>query len=167
MTRAVKAVSTYRGRDPRDFALVAFGGNGPWSRPRSRPRCEMPRVLMPPAPGVFSALGLLLSDVEQELARTLDAARPPSSTPEALERAYAELEHDARAALLAEGYPDACIVPLPVRRPALCRPGLRADRAGRRRAPRLEQLVAEFGREHERTYGHARSATRSISSTSG
>ena len=40
MTRAVKAVSTYRGRDPRDFALCAFGGNGPRRRRRDRPRAQ-------------------------------------------------------------------------------------------------------------------------------
>jgi N-methylhydantoinase A len=74
--------------------------------------------------------------------------------PEALERAYAELERDARAAMQAEGYPDACIV---LSRSADLRYAGQAYEltvpvaAGR---PDPEQLVAEFGREHERTYGH-------------
>ncbi|HEV3007924.1 MAG TPA: hydantoinase/oxoprolinase family protein, partial [Burkholderiales bacterium] len=63
MTRAVKAVSTYRGRDPRDFALVAFGGNGPVVAVAIARELEMRRVLIPPAPGVFSAAGLLFSNV--------------------------------------------------------------------------------------------------------
>ena len=61
MTRAVKAVSTYRGRDPRDFALCAFGGNGPVVGVEIARALSMRHVLVPPAPGVFSAVGLLFS----------------------------------------------------------------------------------------------------------
>ena len=59
--RAVKAVSTQRGRDPRDFALFAFGGNGPVHAVELARALEMRRVIVPPAPGVFSALGLLFA----------------------------------------------------------------------------------------------------------
>ncbi len=71
MTRAVKAVSTYRGRDPRDFALCAFGGNGPVVGAEIARALSMRHVLVPPAPGVFSAVGLLFSRTEQEHVRTL------------------------------------------------------------------------------------------------
>src|SRR5438034_1402232 len=71
MTRAVKAVSTYRGRDPRDFALVAFGGNGPVVAVAIARELEMRRVLIPPAPGVFSAAGLLFSNVEHTQQRSV------------------------------------------------------------------------------------------------
>jgi N-methylhydantoinase A len=153
MTRAVKAVSTYRGRDPRDFSLVAFGGNGAVVAAQIAAELQMTHILVPPAPGVFSALGLLLSDAEQELTRTL-MRTATELAPEALEQAYAELEHDARAGMQAEGYPEACIV---LSRFADLRYAGQAYELtvpvidGR---PDPEQLVAEFGREHERTYGH-------------
>src|SRR3954452_5424269 len=71
MTRAVKAVTTYRGRDPRDFTLCAFGGNGPLTGVEIARSLAMGSVLIPPSPGVFSALGLLFSDTEHEVVRTL------------------------------------------------------------------------------------------------
>ena len=69
MTRAVKAVSTYRGRDPRQATLVAFGGNGPVVAAEVANALGIRRVIVPRAAGVFSALGLLRSDVEQEFVR--------------------------------------------------------------------------------------------------
>ena len=69
MTRAVKAVTTYRGRDPRDFILFAFGGGGPVMAAEIARTFQIKRVLVPVAPGVFSALGLLFSDTEHEFIR--------------------------------------------------------------------------------------------------
>ena len=81
MMRAVKAVTTYRGRDPRDFALFAFGGNG--GVHAARPRARAPgsaASIVPPAAGVFSALGLLFADAraqrEPRLPRRLATASP-------------------------------------------------------------------------------------------
>ena len=56
MVRAVKAVSTYRGRDPRDCALFAFGGNGPVVAAEVGRSLDMTRALVPPHPGVFKRL---------------------------------------------------------------------------------------------------------------
>jgi N-methylhydantoinase A len=64
MMRAVKAVSTYRGRDPRDFTLFAFGGNGGVHAATLAHELQMRRVIVPPAAGVFSAVGLLCADLE-------------------------------------------------------------------------------------------------------
>ena len=61
--RAIRHVSIARGYDPRDFTLVAFGGAGPLHACAAADRLEIPRVLVPPAPGVLCALGLLLADV--------------------------------------------------------------------------------------------------------
>lgn len=58
MMRAVKAVSTYRGRDPRDCVLMAFGGNGGVFAAELASQLQMRRILVPPAAGVFSAVGL-------------------------------------------------------------------------------------------------------------
>ena len=64
MMRAVKAVSTYRGRDPRDFTLFAFGGNGGIHAAALAEELGMTRVIVPPGAGVFSAIGLLCADHE-------------------------------------------------------------------------------------------------------
>lgn len=64
MMRAVKAVTTYRGRDPRDFSLMAFGGNGGIHGMALAAVLQIRRVILPPAAGVFSAVGLLFSDIE-------------------------------------------------------------------------------------------------------
>jgi N-methylhydantoinase A len=64
MMRAVKAVSTYRGRDPRDYTLFAFGGNGGVHAAALAFELQMKSVIVPPAAGVFSAVGLLCADLE-------------------------------------------------------------------------------------------------------
>src|SRR5437868_9668279 len=70
MIRAIKAVSTERGRDPREFALFAFGGNGPLFACGMARSLGISRVIVPPAPGLFSSFGLLYADVEHHYART-------------------------------------------------------------------------------------------------
>ena len=64
MMKAVKAVTTYRGRDPRDFTLVAFGGSGGVHAVDLARVLQIRRVVLPVAAGVFSALGLLFSNLE-------------------------------------------------------------------------------------------------------
>ena len=64
MMKAVKAVTTYRGRDPRDFTLVAFGGSGGVHAVDLARVLQVKRVVLPVAAGVFSALGLLFSNLE-------------------------------------------------------------------------------------------------------
>ena len=66
MMRAIKTVSTYRGRDPRDFSLLAFGGCGGVHAVGLAQALGMREVVIPPAAGIFSALGLLLADIEIE-----------------------------------------------------------------------------------------------------
>jgi N-methylhydantoinase A len=66
----VKAVSTYRGRDPRDFTLFGFGGNGPVLATEIANMLEMERIIIPMNPGVFSAYGLLRSPIEHEVTQS-------------------------------------------------------------------------------------------------
>jgi len=70
MIRAIKAVSTYRGRDPRDFALFAFGGSGPVHACGIAHDLGIRKVLVPAAPGLFSAVGLLEAQIENHLVQT-------------------------------------------------------------------------------------------------
>jgi N-methylhydantoinase A len=70
MVRAVRAVSVERGRDPRRFSLLAFGGGGPVHGAHLGRILEMTTMIVPPAPGVFSSLGLLWSPLEHHYARS-------------------------------------------------------------------------------------------------
>ena len=154
MTRAVKAVSTWRGRDPREFVLCGFGGNGPVVAAAIARELQMRRVLVPLAPGVFSAAGLLLSEIEHEFVQTLPV-RGERATPEVLDAAYRTLEAEAERALLAEGVSRESIL---VSRFADIRYAGQAYEltlpvaAG---AADLGRIAADFGAEHHRTYGHA------------
>jgi N-methylhydantoinase A len=71
MMRAIRAVSVERGRDPRQFALLAFGGNGPLFAAAIAAELGITRVIVPPLPGVFSALGLLAADTEHHSTQSL------------------------------------------------------------------------------------------------
>jgi len=152
MTRAVKAVSTYRGRDPRDFGFVAFGGNGPVVAVAIARELEMRRVLIPPVPGVFSAAGLLFSNVEHTqqrsiLARTtkIDAGRIASS--------FRELEMELRGEMRKEDIADERIV---LKRLADLRyAGQAFELTVLVEKADLAGMEAAFHAEHARTYGHS------------
>ena len=67
MIEAVKLVSVQRGHDPRDLVLVAFGGAGPVHAVRLAEELGLKAVVVPPSPGVASALGMLLTDLRQDV----------------------------------------------------------------------------------------------------
>ena len=75
MVQAIEINSVRRGYDPRDFALVAFGGGGPLFACDIARELGIPAVVMPTAPGLTSALGLLTTDVAYEQSRTAMAVR--------------------------------------------------------------------------------------------
>src|SRR5499433_4266005 len=70
MSYAVKGVTTERGLDVGDFALVAYGGAGPLHAVQVARELGIRRVVVPRAPGVFSAFGMLFSDLRYDSART-------------------------------------------------------------------------------------------------
>jgi N-methylhydantoinase A len=103
MARAIRAVTVERGRDPRDFTLIAFGGSGPVHAVDVARALEIPRVLVPISPGVFTAVGMLASDLEHHFVRA--HASPLSAL--ALDTVNARLDEmtrEATATLAAEGY---------------------------------------------------------------
>ena len=82
MVGAIRVVSVERGHDPRDFTLVPFGGAGPLHGCALAELLGIATVLVPPAPGVLCAEGLLAADLKAEFSRTLPRAgrarrRPP------------------------------------------------------------------------------------------
>ena len=103
MIRAIKAVSTERGRDPREFALFAFGGNGPLFACGMAAALGIGRVIVPPAPGLFSSFGLLYADVEHHYSRTFRRLLRQADLGE-IERAWGELARQAASQLAEEGF---------------------------------------------------------------
>jgi N-methylhydantoinase A len=103
MEEAIKAISTMRGHDLRDFFLLAFGGAGPLHAARMARDLGMAGVVVPLYPGVFSALGLIMSDVKHDY--ILSRLRPLDElTPAAVEAVFAELTQRARDALRRDGF---------------------------------------------------------------
>jgi N-methylhydantoinase A len=156
MIRAIKAVSTYRGRDPRDFSLLAFGGGGPLHAVAIARELGIERVVVPPNPGVFSAFGLLQAPPEahrvQAFVRAtagLDPAEPAA--------VYRDLEERTREALIRDGHNTREI------RLTRCADLRYVGQAyeltvpagdGAMDSTTIRQLEERFAAEHERAYGH-------------
>ncbi len=163
MMRAIRAVSVERGRDPRQFALLAFGGNGPLFAAAIAAELGITRVIVPPLPGVFSAFGLLVADAEHHATRSLrtrldeaDPAQIAAVLDGLMEAGAARLERDGfpperrvfRRAALARyvGQSSEIEVPLPPGSTPGSSPGAGAGSF-------LSSLAELFGLEHERNYG--------------
>jgi N-methylhydantoinase A len=156
MIRAIKAVTTYRGRDPRDFSLLAFGGGGPFHAVAIARDLGISRVIVPPNPGVFSAFGLLQAPPEAHTVQTF-VRRTAHIDPEELFGVYRELEERARKMLVRDGYRDDEIQ---ITRHADLRyvgqayeltvpaDGKVVDEQA------IRQLEERFAQEHQRAYGH-------------
>ena len=156
MIRAIKALSTERGRDAREFALFAFGSNGPLFACGMAAALGLRRVVVPPAPGLFSSFGLLYADVEHHCARTFRRLLCRADLAE-IQRAWEALAAQARKQLAVEGFVG---------------PGTRLRRSaalyyqgqsfkltvpltdGSIDAAMVQHLKEAFDAEHKRTYGH-------------
>jgi N-methylhydantoinase A len=104
MVGAIRVVSVERGHDPRDFALVPFGGAGPLHGGSLARLLQSPLQIVPAAPGVLSALGLLVAQRRADFQKTC-LQRPPHIDHAQLALAFADLQRDAEAWLAAEGVP--------------------------------------------------------------
>jgi len=164
MIRAIRAVSSERGRDPRAFTLFAFGGNGPMFAAGMAAELAMKKIIVPPVAGLFSARGLLYADVEHHFSRTRRCL-VREAEPAGLEELWRELEDAARAQLAADGFAGDRIdcrrfaslryqgqiyelsVPVPKRF---------ADGSA------VDDLEQTFGDEYARTYGHRASVDEAV-----
>ena len=99
MIGAIRVVSVERGHDPRRFALMAFGGAGPLHGCALADMLGAATVLIPPAPGVLCADGLLAADLRADFARTVSGLERP------VDAVFAELEHEAEGWLASEAVP--------------------------------------------------------------
>jgi N-methylhydantoinase A len=156
MIRAIKAVSTERGRDPRRFALFAFGGNGPLFAPAMARALQMQRIIVPLSAGVFSSFGLLYADVEHHYSRTMRRLLR-SVEPAELAQAWDALVDEACAQLAGDGFSKA---QMKLRRAARLHYQRQAYELtvplpeGPITSASIALLEEAFAQEHERVYGH-------------
>ena len=157
MAEALRMVSIERGHDPREFALIAFGGAGPVHAVALAEELLIPEVIVPPAPGAFSAFGLVATDVRRDYSRTLSTSLAMAS-PAHVAEVFAGMEEMGGKML------DAAKIASDQR--AMLR---FADVRYRRQAyelmvpirdgpitqASLDLLGAAFHRKHEQTYGHS------------
>ncbi|MEA2977184.1 MAG: N-methylhydantoinase [Alphaproteobacteria bacterium] len=105
MAEAIKAISTMRGHDLRDFMLLAFGGAGPVHAAQIARDLGMAGVIVPRYPGVYSAIGLLMSDVKHDYIRS--KMMPISKlVPRNVEEMFEQLTNRASADLRSDGFTD-------------------------------------------------------------
>jgi len=102
MEAAIRVISVERGYDPRHFILAAFGGAGPLHACELATALQIPRVFIPKAPGVLSALGMLAADIIKDYVRTIMVHSQGAH--ETVEKAFSELEEQGRAELAQEGF---------------------------------------------------------------
>jgi N-methylhydantoinase A len=105
MVGAIRVVSVERGHDPRDFSLLPFGGAGPLHGGSLARLLGMRTIVVPPGPGVLSALGLLVSNLKAEFTRTC-LQKAGAFDAGAVARVFGELDTEARAWLDAEDVPE-------------------------------------------------------------
>jgi N-methylhydantoinase A len=146
MVNALHLISVQRGYDPRDFVLVGFGGAGPVHANALARDAEMPRLLIPRSPGVFSATGLLVTDLERDAAVTIMRRLDDLDAAE-VEASFTELERAGREELEREGMAPAAIEF--VRRLDLRYVGQSYELT----VPWGDELLERFHAEHDRVYG--------------
>ena len=151
MNNALKLISVRRGYDPRDFAMVAFGGGGPMHGPTLAKELNIRKVIVPVAASVFSAWGMLMSDIRHDFIQTkiLSFSTAPMDTLNAMWKAQMD---EAGALFAAEGIaPDQVVFTFiadmgqehTVQVAAPAYPWSEADRA---------EIMARFHRTHEHFY---------------
>ena len=102
MERAVRVSSAEKGYDPRDITLLAFGGAGPMHAAALAKSVGIPMVLVPERPGVFSAIGLVMSDIRHDSVRTL-VLRGAEITGDKLDLLFRDLDAESHASLARDG----------------------------------------------------------------
>jgi N-methylhydantoinase A len=157
MIGAMRLVSVQRGYDPRQFVLVAFGGAGPLHANALARELGIPAVLVPPNPGIASAVGMLMTDIRHEFVTTR-RLRVDALTPAALESLFADFLAEGAARLDRDGVPAAD-------RRMLRSVDLRyhgqsfelsiAVPPGALTTADVARLRTEFDAAHERAYGYA------------
>ena len=158
MIRGIRRVSVEQGYDPREFALVAFGGAGPLHAVQLAQALNMTKIIIPPYPGIASAFGMLSADVRHDYVQTYISLSSDLRL-EKLQSIYEDMEKQGKEQLRQEGFPDESIV---VDRFADIRYARQAYelsvpvKGGRLSAEDISAVAESFHERHERNYGYAR-----------
>jgi N-methylhydantoinase A len=144
MAAAIRVVTVEQGRDPRDVVLVAFGGAGPMHACALASELGIETVLVPPAPGVLSALGLLAAPLQSDASLTRPMTDP---SPSEIDEIFTRLEEQARSAIRAQGSE-----PARVALTADCRYQGQSHEV-QVSADDLPSLAARFGDAHRARFG--------------
>jgi len=153
MEQAIRLISIERGHDPRDFALVCFGGAGGLHAADLGRALGIPRIVVPPHPGALSALGLLLSDVRKDYSRSM--LIPAEGADSTIRRELEALHRAGRADLKDEGFEGKSVH-------VLDSIDLRyRGQSYELTVPFVRGFISKFHRLHERRYGHS-DANRSV-----
>ena len=152
MAGAIRQVSVEHGLDPRDFVLFSYGGGGPLHGAALARELSIPMLVIPPAPGNFSAIGMLLADARIDLSETFTGLLSAEVIPE-VQDAFADMEREAAASLVKEfGAQDIFFERHAEMRYLGQRHNIKVpvDQIGD-----LAAIRAAFERDYKRRYGHA------------
>jgi N-methylhydantoinase A len=152
MAGAIRQVSVEHGLDPRDFVLFSYGGNGPLHASALAAELSIPLVVVPPAPGNFSAVGMLLADARIDLSQTFTGVLSEDIVP-SLEQTFARLEAEAADAIKREfGENEVFFERYLEMRYLGQRHNIKAPVAAARD---LAMIRAAFEHDYKRRYGHS------------
>ena len=152
MAGAIRKISVEHGLDPRDFILFSYGGGGPLHACALARELSIPTVVIPPEPGNFSAIGMLLADARIDTSKTFVGVLDDNSVP-AMAEVFGAMEKDAAAALGLEfGTSDVFFERHAEMRYRGQRHDIKVPVSGLKDK---EQIRAAFERDYKRRYGHA------------
>jgi N-methylhydantoinase A len=152
MAGAIRKISVEHGLDPRDFILFSYGGGGPLHSCALAHELSIPTVVIPPEPGNFSAVGMLLADARIDTSKTFVGILNEKTVP-AMADAYATLERDAAESLTREfGVGEVFFERHAEMRYRGQRHNIKVPVSGLKNA---EDIRAAFERDYKRRYGHA------------
>ena len=157
MVKGIRVVSVSKGYDPREFALVAFGGAGPLHASELAGEMDIPTVLVPVAPGVTSALGLLMADLRHDFAQTV--LRPGNElSPTEITSWYEQLETQAMGQMAREDVAPENVSLVRAADVRYVGQGYELEvlaDSGKLDQRAVDQIVERFHDAHVRSYGYA------------
>lgn len=155
MANAVRLLSISRGYDPRDFALCAFGGAGALHGAAIARELSIPTVIVPLNPGVTSALGCLLVDIQHDFSDSF-MHRAATTDPADIEAQFQRIEGEARAQLEREGVEPANMVLSRTVEMMYQGQWRSLEVAAPSKVTDVTDLIESFHAEHEREYNYSR-----------
>jgi N-methylhydantoinase A len=152
MAGAIRKISVEHGLDPRDFILFSYGGGGPLHACALAHELSIPTVVVPPEPGNFSAIGMLLADARIDTSKTFVGMLDDKSVP-AMAEVFAAMEKEAAVSLVAEfATSDVFFERHAEMRYRGQRHNIKVPVSGLKDK---EQIRVAFERDYKRRYGHA------------